>query len=224
MLVLRKLTVINFGPFKDQQDISFPLDGGVTIIWGENMRGKTTLLNAIRYALFGRVITRGEQPLALHQIGNWEKAAEGTYGFKVVLEFHNSERTYELTRECKLRNGISIPKSDSDYVQQYHLRRDGDVLSTNDAAIELSRIMPEKISRFFLFDGELLQQYEELLRNESDMGRQIKDAIERILGVPILTSTRTYLGQLHQDASKKESVAAQKNLKTKMMATSLMST
>ena len=82
---------------------------------------------------------------------------------------------------------------------------------------ELARIMPETVSRFFLFDGELLQQYEELLRNESDMGRNIKEAIERILGVPVLTNGRTDLGELFKDAQKREAKAAQKNQKTQSL-------
>ena len=77
--------------------------------------------------------------------------------------------------------------------------------------------MPETVSRFFLFDGELLQQYEELLRNESDMGRNIKEAIERILGVPVLTNGRTDLGEIAKDAQKRESKAAQKNQKTQSL-------
>ena len=76
--------------FKGEQRIEFPADSGVSIIYGENMRGKTTLLNAIRYALFGKVMTRGATQVALHQMGNWETAKEkGKYGFKVVLEFEH---------------------------------------------------------------------------------------------------------------------------------------
>lgn len=214
MLTLRRLVIENFGPFKNQQEIEFPQEGGVSIVWGENMRGKTTLLNALRYALFGKVITRGEQPLALHLIGNWEKADEGLYGFKVILEFDNSGQSYELIRECKLRDGVKTPQSDMDYIQQHYLRRDGTVLSPNDTQAEIIRLMPEKISRFFLFDGELLQQYEELLRHETIMGEQIKVAIERILGLPVLTNARTHLNLLYQDAQRKESHAAQNDKKT----------
>ena len=71
--------------------------------------------------------------------------------------------------------------------------------------------MPEKIARFFLFDGELLQEYEDLLRNESDMGRQISEAIEQILGVPVLTRSRATLAKLLDDYGKKEARSAQAN-------------
>lgn len=218
MLAIRSITLTDFGPFKDEQRIAFPADSGVSIIYGENMRGKTTLLNAIRYALFGKVIARGAAQVALHQIGNWETAKEkNKYGFKVVLEFEHEGSKYELTREHKPRPGVVQPQTDLDYQQDCSLRKDGTVLGPEQRDSELARIMPETVSRFFLFDGELLQQYEELLRNESDMGRNIKEAIERILGVPVLTNGRSDFGELAKDAQKREAKAAQKNQKTQSL-------
>jgi DNA sulfur modification protein DndD len=214
MLRLKKLILEDFGPYKGQQTIDFPDGNGVIVVYGENMRGKTTLLNAIRYALFGTVLTRHAQTLSLTNIENWEKAQEGKHGFKVILGFSYSDASYELTRECKLRRGVTTPQSDSDYEQIYFLQRNGEALGPETAESELNRIMPESVSRFFLFDGELLQQYEELLRDESDMGRKIKESIERILGVPILTQARSNLKRLLDEAQKSESKAAQKNQQT----------
>jgi DNA sulfur modification protein DndD len=218
MLAIRSISLTDFGPFKDEQRIEFPTDNGVSIIYGENMRGKTTLLNAIRYALFGRVFTRGAVQLGIHQIGNWETAKEkGKYGFKVVLEFEHEKAKYALTREHKPRSGVKVPESDFDYTQEVFLSRNGTVLGPDETQSELARIMPETVSRFFLFDGELLQQYEELLRNESEMGRSIKESIERILGVPVLTNGRADLGELFKDAQRREAKAAQKNQKTQVL-------
>jgi DNA sulfur modification protein DndD len=218
MLSIRSISLTDFGPFKDEQRIEFPPESGVSIVYGENMRGKTTLLNAIRYALFGKVITRGATQVALHQIGNWETAKDkGKYGFKVVLEFDHEGLKYQLTREHRPRAGVKTPETDMDYQQDCFLRKGSMVLGPDERDSELARIMPETVSRFFLFDGELLQQYEELLRNESDMGRNIKEAIERILGVPILTNGRSDLSELSKDAQKREAKAAQKNQKTQSL-------
>jgi DNA sulfur modification protein DndD len=218
MFAIRSISLTDFGPFKGEQRIEFPADNGVSVVYGENMRGKTTLLNAIRYALFGKVLTRGSRMINLHQIGNWETAKEtGKYGFKVVLAFEHENAKYELTREHRPRVGIKEPKTDYDYEQDCFLKKDGNVLGPDQRDTEIARLMPETVSRFFLFDGELLQQYEELLRNESDMGRNIKDAIERILGVPVLTNGRAHLGELFQDAQRREAKAAQKNQKTQAL-------
>lgn len=221
MLRLHRLTMANFGPFKGEQSIVWPDEDGVTIVYGENMRGKTTLLNAIRYALFGKVLGRGSREESLHDIGNWEAHAEGTYGFKVILSFEVGDRQYELTRTCCPRPGIDVPQGDIDYVQESFLQRDGVVLGPEQGKVELERIMPEQVSRFFLFDGELLQEYEQLLRDEHNMGREITAAIERILGIPVLTNGRTDLRVLHDNAQRQESRVAQQDKKTQELGVHL---
>lgn len=221
MLRLHCLTLENFGPFKGEQRIEFPVEDGVTIIYGENMRGKTSLLHAIRYAFFGKVRNRGYQDTSLHLISNWESADEGKYGFKVVLSFEYNNEPYELTRSCTPRPSLLPPVSDQDYIEECFLRYNGDVLSPEQLHIRLNQVMPEQVSRFFLFDGELLQEYEELLRDESEMGRKIKEAIERILGVPILTSARACLRDLLQVAQRQESKMAQRDQKTQVLGNHL---
>ena len=211
MLRLKTLYVEDFGPFKGAQKISFP-PIGVQIVYGENMRGKTSLLNAIRFAFFGKVIGRGTKSTSLHRIGNWEQATNGKYGFKVELEFTSDDQEYKLTRVCSAL--VDDPVLDDDYQFEHYLERNGSVLGPDQSEAELIRILPEQISRFFLFDGELLQEYEDLLSNESDMGRRISDAIERILGVPILTSSRATALRLKERSEKREATAAQSDQKT----------
>ena len=76
MLHFSELIVENFGPYKGTQEIDFTSKNGVTIIWGNNGLGKTTLLNVFRYALFGRVQGRGNKSHSLKQIANWESYDE----------------------------------------------------------------------------------------------------------------------------------------------------
>lgn len=126
MMVLKALTLKNFGPFKGRQRVEFAQDDGVMIIYGENMRGKTSLLNAVRFAFFGRVIGRGSKATSIHEIGNWEEAAAGKYGFQVELEFSSGDHDYKLTRKCRSR--VTTPTSDADYQVDHFLECDGDVL------------------------------------------------------------------------------------------------
>ena len=220
MLRIDRVELEDFGPFKGRQTINLPEASGVAVVYGENMRGKTVLLNAIRFALFGKVLGRARREGSLHTIGNWEQAAVGRYGFEVVLQFQNDGRQYRLTRSCRPRTGV-VPEQDSDYDVKHFLQRDGNVLGPGQAISEIERMMPEQIARFFLFDGELLQEYEDLLRNESDMGRQISEAIEQILGVPVLTRSRATLAKLLDDYGKKEARSAQANTITSELGTQM---
>lgn len=219
MLQLKRLEVEGFGPFADPQVINFPSASGVTVIYGENMRGKTSLLNAIRYAFFGTVLGRGSRPRRLHTISNRDLAAEGRFGFSVSLAFNYDGQDYELVRECRPR--VETPTSDEDYGQDVMLRRGTSTLGPQERERALQMIFPAEVSRFFLFDGELLQEYEELLINESSTGHRISEAIERILGVPILKKGRIHLTQLLEDADKQAGKEASRHQETQALGTAL---
>jgi len=212
MLRLTRLEVDGFGPFADRQVIDFPKEPGVTVVYGENMRGKTTLLNAIRYAFFGYALGRGSRERKLHSLSNRERASRGEYGFSVSLSFEFDGEPYELVRECAPK--VEPPERDSDYSQDAMLRRGQQVLGPQERDSALARIFPKEISRFFLFDGELLQEYEELVIAESDVGPEISAAIERILGVPILKAARRHLAELAEDADQQAAREASRHSET----------
>ena len=219
MLRLTRLEVEGFGPFADRQVLEFPAAHGVTVVYGENMRGKTSLLNAIRYAFFGTVLGRGARVRRLHTISNRDLASDGQYGFNVALTFDYDGREYELVREC--RPHVKVPSNDDDYTQEVLLRRGNATLGPQEREKALQQIFPKEVSRFFLFDGELLQEYEELLINESAAGHRISEAIERILGVPILKRGRSHLTQLSEEADKIAAKEASKRQETQALGTAL---
>lgn len=219
MLRLKRLEVEGFGPFAELQVLEFPATPGVIVVYGENMRGKTSLLNAIRYAFFGTVLGRGLRGRRLHTISNRDLASEGQYGFSVSLTFDYDGHEYELVREC--RPQVKLPTNDDDYAQAVMLRRGSGTLGPQEREKALQQIFPKEISRFFLFDGELLQEYEELLVNESEAGHRISEAIERILGVPILKSGRIHLTQLSEEADKLAAREASKRQETQALGTAL---
>lgn len=224
MLQINQIKMEDFGPYKGQQSIKLPQEPGVTIVYGENMRGKTSLLNAIRYALFGKILGRGSRNISPEKYINWESKKEGKYSFKVVLFFESAGSKYELTRQYVPKDSVTTPEDDGDYTEEVFLKKDGSILGPDQRDQEIAQILPEQVSRFFLFDGELLQQYEELLIDESDMGRRIRESIERILGVPVLKNGRADLRELLDEAKSQESKAAQQSELTKELGAQLEQT
>src|SRR5438034_10363179 len=141
-----------FGPFAESQVLEFPQKRGVTVVYGDNMRGKTSLLNAIRYAFFGTVLGRGSRIRRLHTISNRDLASQGTYGFSVTMAFSYADEQYELVRDCRPK--VALPSSDEDYEQGAMLRRGRSPLGPQERERALQQIFPREVSRFFLFDGE----------------------------------------------------------------------
>lgn len=214
MLQLSSLEVVNFGPFKGRQTIEFRPEPGVTVFYGENMRGKTSLLNAIRFALVGTVLGRAGRKVAFENLMNLEARAEGERHFEVSLELSHARGAYRLTRTGKVG-------PHGEYVPGLYLERGGQPLSPDQALHEIEQILPRDIARFFLFDGELLQEYEDLLHGDSDMGPQISAAIEKILGVPILTGARDSAKAALDRAEAALALAAQGDQKTREFGTQL---
>lgn len=203
---LIRLTVTNFMPYRGENTIEFPLDEtrNVMIIFGDNMRGKTSLLNALRWGFYGTARGRHSRPIPLQNLVNKGAALADDWRVEVAIQFEANGHVYDLRRSAVRRPQVAKPARPEDFIQSVFLSKDGAPMAGEQVAPEIDQFAPEQISRFFLFDGELLQEYESLLVEESDQGRQIKDAIEQVLGVPSLIQGRTELQTIHRTATKKQ--------------------
>jgi DNA sulfur modification protein DndD len=181
MLTLERLAIRDFGPYLGRQEVSFSREDGVYIVYGPNGRGKTTLHNAFRYALYGVIMgrRRAENP---RDVANTVAAKEAGYAsFETTLDFQHQGRRYRLTRRYDER----------EHPQELMiLEQDGVPLAQDDAAKALQIIAPLSVSQFFLFDGELLRQYQDLLEPDSEEGVALEASIERVLGVPIVGNAK----------------------------------
>lgn len=93
---LKKLTLQAFGPFKDKVVIDFEkdkIDRGLLLITGDTGAGKTTIFDAVCYALYGQ--TSGETRTANSLRSDWASADVETY---VDLEFYYKNKLYEVRR------------------------------------------------------------------------------------------------------------------------------
>lgn len=204
---LHRLTATNFMPYRETVTVDFPTDDhrNVMIVFGDNMRGKTSLMNALRWGFYGRALGRHSRPILLHDIVNKDGARVDDWRVEVFLTFEANGHMYELRRSADRRPHVATPSRPEDFIVATHLSRDGIVIAGDQVEAEINQFAPEQVSRFFLFDGELLQEYEELLIEGSEQGRQIKEAIEQVLGVPALTNGRAELGAILKSATKRQS-------------------
>lgn len=209
---LIKLTAKNFMPYCGEIEIGFPTDPSrnVMIIFGDNMRGKTSLLNALRWTFYGNAVGRHSREIQLQDIVNKEAALVGDWSVETCVVFEVGGDVYELRRRATKKALIAKPSRPQDFDVVRSLRKNSMPLGDHLVDGEVNAIAPEQTSRFFLFDGELLQEYESLLIEGSDQGRKIKDAIEQALGVPTLTRGRDDLQTIVKAAQKRQNKDAEK--------------
>ena len=204
---LHSLTARNFMPYKGEMELTFPQDEqrNVMIVFGDNMRGKTSILNAIRWAFYGEAVGRHLRPIPLQEIVNKDAAQADDWKVEVHVKFDANGHTYDLRQVAERRPLVTKPSKPDDFTRSIHLTRDGSAVSGDQVEAEIGLIAPKQISRFFLFDGELLQEYETLLIEDSQRGQQIKEAIEQVLGVPALTNGRVDIQTILKKAQKRQS-------------------
>ena len=204
-----RVEIENFGPYYGKHPIK--LGSGtqpLVIIHGDNMRGKTSFLNSIRWGLYGVAKDRSGDALPIRKLVNDDAYEEGNRFVGVDLHITTGgngepEHNYVLRRRQQARDGVSEALSDSDYEQFLFLERDNNVLAAGHFDEIVNTLLPEPISRFFLFDGELLNEYEELVREGGDeQAEAVKEAIEMILGVPAATHGRDDVLELKAEVSR----------------------
>ena len=207
---LLRLTLKNFMPYKGETVLDFPEDPNrnTLVVLGDNMRGKTSLLNGIRWAFYAKAQGRHLRPIPLHLMPNREAAAEGDWAMEARIEFEAGGSQYDLRREAKKKPTVLQPSRPEDFQVFAHLQKDGSAIPASSIEAEINKFAPEQVSRFFLFDGELLQEYEELLIEGSEQGKKIKEAIEQALGVPALINGRDDLQILRKQAQKEQAKEA----------------
>ena len=199
-MYLESMVLENFGPYygRHELDLSVSDMHPVIVVHGENMRGKTSLFNALRWVLYGRALSRQKQllaPLDLFNSVAFEEAAEQC---SVVLTYEVDEKKCVASRRL-LRDGRG------NLSERFKLQVGSTVVSADAADENIASLMDESISRFFFFDGEMLGEYERLLADTTTEATTVRDSIESILGLPALRHLADDLSTLAVEAYQRQS-------------------
>lgn len=208
-MIIERIEMENFGPYYGKQTIELGSgDHPLVIVHGANMTGKTSLLNAIRWCLYGTAKDRAGRAMSTRSLINDDAYEEGQQRVSVRLRVKagtdSKEVDYTLRRQKQPKHGSSDPTEETDFEEILDIDRDGTVLTSADFAAQITSLIPEDISRFFLFDGELLNEYEALVREGGEREAEaVKESIEMILGLPAVTQGRDDLRDVKADLTRR---------------------
>ncbi|UTT85438.1 DNA sulfur modification protein DndD [Vibrio pelagius] len=225
-MLITKLTLNNFRVFRGVHEIDLrpaparlskngPIEGTerpIILFGGLNGAGKTSILTAVRLALFGRqsfsqVLSNGEYVDALSELIHKGVGHGGVQdNASIELEFKYSqngeENTYKVIRGwkrgkkdnlCLEKDGIQIPELNYEQCQGF-----------------LNELIPTGIADLFFFDGEKIA---ELAEDES--GTVLKTAVRRLLGLDVIAKLKS---DLNIFLKKQGSEALSQSLKEEMNA------
>jgi exonuclease SbcC len=163
-LRIRRISLENFGSHQ-KTDISFT--DGINAIIGNNGAGKTTILEAIAYALYHRASRQQDELIRI-----------GAPYMRVTLEFEADGKSYIVTRERRRDGGVSAELHEITERGRRLLQRDQSKVSSQiEAILGFSRDV--FLQGIYVRQGEI----QELLESQPSKRKEI---IARLLGIDIL--------------------------------------
>jgi DNA sulfur modification protein DndD len=147
-----KVSLHNFRQFYGTQHLDLSTDPikNVTLIHAENGVGKTTLLNALLWALYESPTPRFEQK---EKITSFAAMAEGKKQSKVSIQFEFENNSYEITRR-----GEQTPKEFKSTVDAFSLQH-GVRRAIDGYDSFVGRVLPRRMASYFFFDGEHAESF-----------------------------------------------------------------
>ncbi|NEN05854.1 AAA family ATPase [Diaminobutyricibacter tongyongensis] len=194
-----ELGLLNWGPYEGAHTL--PLDvspeAPVVLIRGENMRGKTSLLRAIVWCMYGAMKQQdGRTPFELSRMVNWGALELNSADFEVSMKAEHRGEQFELTRSGRATTN-SFGETHVESVKVSMLVAGKTAVAEKNIRDILDGILSEQISDFYFFDGEMLNRFEERLREDKESTRRfVRDQVERALGLPFLAALKTDLDDI----------------------------
>jgi DNA sulfur modification protein DndD len=185
-MILERIALANFRQFKGRQEIVFSdlRERNVTLVHAENGFGKTTLLNALLWALYGQdgFTDDFEKPDRLIHEGLAHQAKDSSRLAAIVeVTFSHDGNRYILTRELTLAEQLNDPKRSRPTLL---VMKDGQTIKLDNPELRIRAIVPEPISKFLFFNGERIDHLA-MEKNSSE----VTAAIHQMLGLKLLRTT-----------------------------------
>ena len=199
-MIIKKVVLHNWQGYYGTCEFNFDGSAGRSsgFIYADNTIGKTAFWEAFQFVLFGRVERRKMpkvyKPIIAEDSGDYPLLNTDEYGkvgarFFVEVFFSHDGSEYRLYRGYKPRFQNKPVTLANDLVPDISLenlseRGNERHVTPEDRWIK-ENILPDRLSKFFLFDGERLEEYEDLMEDEEDI--DLRTDIENIIRIPILS-------------------------------------
>ena len=200
------LELKNYRQWIDQK-INFSLDDekNITIIQGSMGSGKTNILNAITWCLFGEEEHLSSKnkglPMLNNVLKNQLEANEiGSLEIKIQLKSDENQKIL-IERNKKYKktdNGDLVEiKEPIDDTFKVFLQKDGDINPFVSPNYLIEQTIPKGIKEYFFFDGEKINEY-----FNKKSGEKIKKAVFEISQIEILKNSIDHLKDVKGDVEK----------------------
>ncbi|WP_255574480.1 AAA family ATPase [Halobacillus sp. Nhm2S1] len=205
--MIKELTMHHFRQFYGTQTINFAYENDqmVTVILGENGRGKTGLYRAVLYAMFGdRFLEQDDQgkglllanSKALQEDAESEHKGVETY---VQITFSHEGKTYTLYRSQIARKKANKVDEAAFDLHLYDYASGVKITKKEEIDAFIYGILDERVKHYFFFDGERIER---LTRTNQEQKLEISQGIRNLLKIDQAIKSRDVLKHLLKKTTK----------------------
>lgn len=183
------LQLENFRQYKGQQPpILFSTDDthNVTVILGVNTSGKTTLIQAFRWCLYGN--TNFKTQKVLNEEVELDMVTYDSRKVSAIIVLVHEGREYTISRTQIFRmSELGRLRSEESSLKIQYKEDNGEQqsISSLDTAKIINKILPDALSDYFFFDGERIAD----INNRSDVVASVRG----LMGLDVLGEARDHL-------------------------------
>ncbi|TDT72505.1 DNA sulfur modification protein DndD [Hypnocyclicus thermotrophus] len=203
-----KIYLENFRQFYGKQEIVFSKgEKNITVIFGENGKGKTSIFRALIFALFGNKFLEQDNEKEKIHLVNFNILDENIgcpVEACVKVEFEENGKVYFLERSItgyKVKNEIveKVNKAKL-YMQDSKGNYSGDpIVDENFIKSQIEKIISSNIKDFFLFDGEKIDA---LAKTNILIRKKVKQGIVQLLQIDKLDKSIEITKNLYNKENK----------------------
>lgn len=191
---IKSIEYENFRNFRDFGTIKCSTDGKVTIIYGKNGDGKTTLHQLFQWIIYGQVKFNKTTTDHLYNLAFESEQEYGTV-FDVMgrIDFEHDGSMYSITRKYTYKKGLddsekigeelSLQKRDEDY----NWKRVDRPVET------IEKLLPSGLSEYFFFDGESM--IADLRVKGKDSAGKLRKALYSMFDLDVIESALGHIGR-----------------------------
>lgn len=190
---ISKIEFENFRNFKGHGEIKCSTDGKVTIIYGKNGDGKTTLHQLFQWVFYGAVHFNKTTSDTLYNLSfESEQAYNSTFQVMGRIDFDHMNEKYSITRTITYRKELDSSSIINEELELNHLDLDDNWKRIDRPQETIEKLLPSGLSEYFFFDGE--NMIADLRVKGRDSAKNLRKALYSIFDLDILESALGHIG------------------------------
>lgn len=200
-MIINKLELYNFRQYIGHQEVEFSTDPekNVTVLIGVNTSGKTTIVRAFEWCLYGK--NGFEDQFLLNSDVRDNMQVGDTQDVWVAVTFTHDGKVYTIKRQykyvCNDRTSnvskwtVTLNKKPEETLSLEYLQSDGQTktpIDQSNITESMDRVLPKDLSDYFFFGGERISG----IANRTDLSK----AIRGLMRLDVLENASTHLSRV----------------------------